>query len=194
MRDFDVYFNFYATVVASQDPAEHALNTQDDLLHLIDVLKHQAGSTRAEIRSFFAAGMFRSVESSRIEKSIQMSVRLWLLISLEGENDFLPGQSTLKWSDDETLFEAVSRRFPSARSQTLGRFELSPSLTAYNLIQFGGFPVKWTCNLLDHLALKNDRVHIFHAVSILDALTSGYVQILVFRLFTQSHVQQSASA
>jgi len=161
-------------VCAGQISSEHALRTHQDFLDLVHFMRQESSSTRSQIRSSLVPTIFRSRDDSRIDRSLDLALRLWLMVSSGGESYFIPGQTLLSWHDDESLIDAIARRFPKLTNSQLGKFNLSPALTAYNLVRLGGFPIKWTCNLVDHLALKNNRLHICHPISVLRALEARY--------------------
>jgi len=170
IQRFDSFFNFYINVCAGQLDSEHALRTHQDLVDLVNFMKQESSSTRSQIRNTLASSNFRSSDDIKIDRSLDLALRLWLMVSAGDHNNFIPGQTLLTWHDDESFVAAISRRFTKVTNIQLGRFDLSPSLTACNLVLFGGFPIKWTCNLVDHLMLRNGRLHICHPVAVFQAL------------------------
>ena len=174
IQRFDSYFNFYFNVCAGQISSEHALRTHQDLLNLVQFMKQESLSTRSQIRSGLASDRFRLCDNTQIDRSLDLALRLWLMVSAGDHTHFIPGQTLLSWHDDESYLIAISRRFPKVANTQLGKFSLSPALTACNLVRLGGFPIKWTCNLVDHLMLTNSRLHICHPVSVFEALETRY--------------------
>jgi hypothetical protein len=200
IKEFDAYFNFYHIVCGSQVASENAVSTHRHLIDLVLFLKQERSATRSQIRWKLAATQYRSLNFQsisvvRVDRSLDLAIRLWLTVSVGGHGSFVPGQTQvstpfynliaviltsdieISWADDQTYVDLLQSRdvFPKVTGPQLGKFHFSPSLTAFNVVRFGGVPIKWTCNLVDHLILnQRGQLLIYHPVTILSALKGRY--------------------
>ncbi|KAE9378895.1 hypothetical protein N431DRAFT_478027 [Stipitochalara longipes BDJ] len=170
--DYNAYFRFHASVCGVQLPNDHAMKTYRDLLFIVHQLKQQPLETRADVRAKLcsAAPKFKSCSSAQLDKSLELVIRLWLMLSANGLGSFTPGQTVIYWPDDKSLTQVINESFPRTIRLDFGQRHFPPSLTIFNLVRFGGFQVKWTSNLVDHLLLnKQGQILVFHSVSVLQS-------------------------
>lgn len=171
------YFTFYFKVCREQSWTKHAIRTHQELLELVRFLKGNKDRSKGDIRTSLASpqGLFRARDHNQIDESLELALRLWLLVSFRGHRSFIPGQTAVYWPENESYIVALRHLFPKAAEDPPGKLQISQALTAYSLTQFGGFTIKWTWNLVDHLMLthgKDRKLVICHPVTILEALGS----------------------
>lgn len=122
-------------------------------------------------------GLFKSHDSKKIDKSLELAIRLWLMVSFRGHRSFFPGQTAVSWAEDESYPIARGRLFPESTEITSGKLQISPNLTVCGLVLFGGFTIKWTLNLVDHSMLthgSDGELIICHPGTVPKALQSRY--------------------
>ena len=109
--DLDAYFRFHATICRVQLPNDHVVKTYRDLLCIIHQLKGQRLETRTAIRAKLcsAAPNFRSCSSAQLDKSLDLVIRLWLMLSLNGIGSFTPGQTVVCQAENVIFDNAESR-------------------------------------------------------------------------------------
>jgi hypothetical protein len=178
IKNFEIYFKFYHTVCSSQVATENAVKTHKHLIDLVSFLKQARSMTKSQIRLILAGAPYQSLnfqlisDAALVNRSLDLAIRLWLMVSV-GSGSFVPGQTVISWADDQTYDDLLRSQdvFPKVLGPHIGKTHLSPSLTAYNVVRYGGVSIKWTYNLVDHLILnQHGQLLIYHHVAVLTAL------------------------
>lgn len=109
--DFDAYFRYHASICRVQLPNDHAVKTYRDLLCTLHQLKEQHLETRANIRANLCSTMpnFKSCSSGQLDKSLDLVIRLWLMLGLNGLGSFTPGQTVVRRAESVSSDDTESR-------------------------------------------------------------------------------------
>lgn len=169
LEAFKDYFNYYEEeidwlrrgVTSETDQlAGIVCKTHDDLLVIAKILRKNAKCTKSEIRAKLReCDQFDDAEDWAFDRSIDITIRLWLQINVRDElfRDSGKGVPDVQWNGSETLTEFLRALFPVAKWE-LGAKErrLDPYFTGANMVDICDLKIDWTTSLEDHLRL--DRV------------------------------------
>ncbi len=127
---------------------------------------------------------FRHYSEQCIEQTINLALRLWLLLNVR-DVLFAPGTRAIQWNDDLPLQEFVAAQFPgpSLLIHCVGSNQdtsLPSSFTVANMRRFSGIRIEWTHSLCDHLLFDKDHrtLQIFPLKLYLQGLKIRYAQDL----------------
>jgi hypothetical protein len=102
------------------------------------------------------ASKFQNAEDLNINRSIDLTLRLWLTLNVREPAYKLqtPQTPVLQWDDSTALSSFVASQFPKARWHLDVRASrLDPYFTAVNMVRICGLKIEWTDSLEDHLRL-----------------------------------------
>ena len=136
-----------------------AVKTYEHIFLVIETLRRHENSRRPAIREELFS-RFPSPDIRKINCSINLGIRLWLMINLqEPEFEGLRSEATsVQWNDDQSLSEFLLSLFPRARWQTTAQSSrLGPHFTAAFMQRVCGLTIEWTTSLHDHLRLDLQR-------------------------------------
>lgn len=168
-----------------------ATETYEDVFHVVRVLRRNADSRRPELRQQLSL-KFRSSDDLGLNRSINLTIRLWLMINVQ-EPEFrgLRHEATsIQWDDESTLRAFFTSLFPLSRwAVTAQSSRLGPHFTAVFMQSVCGLKIEWTTSLHDHLRLDRRRkaLKIFpykcHLQALMDSqhddnVKEQYVQVL----------------
>ncbi len=151
-----------------------SITTHCELLNIINLLQ-STDSRRYNIIDALPQSRHWRQHASTTEElklsiaSIDLAARIWLSVSIGSIERALTPGNIVVWDDGETLSESLLRAvWP--QSQLNENVKLPRTFTAANLERIAGLKVKWTSNLADHLALREDdtTVMLFHQASFLE--------------------------
>jgi hypothetical protein len=159
------YFRYYQTqceLVCHGN--ECSSRTHEDIIQIVQLLKAQT-ATREDVKSSLRIKVPKP-EPEGVEEmlnnSIDLAVRLWLMVNVGGFRRILmPGRS-LHWTEG-CLRDFMMSKF-SPQKVLKDHVKLEKLFNALNLSRIAGIQVVWTSNLADHLRMQDDdtRVAIFH--------------------------------
>jgi hypothetical protein len=165
------YFEFYEAELqrlqsglsaASRPSFQLAANSHSDLLFIATLLSEHRGSTRPQIRQKIQS-RFPGLEDSSLNRSIDLTLRLWLTLNVR-EDMILTESQSRKWDDNRILETFISDQFPiSTLSQESRETRLHPQFTVANMISICGLKIGWTHCLANHLRLdrKSNKLWIY---------------------------------
>lgn len=164
------YFEAQCRHVRQFDDPEERVCTQKNLCEIVRRLK--AGDDRAKIQADLVSKVkeiSRSQEVS-IPYTIDLAVRLWLMVHTGDMQREVTGQTALLWRAG-TLKDCIATRFQHQRILTdVVKFE--KVFNARNIERIAGVTIRWTPNLVDHLRFVEDGkkpiLHIFHHAAFLN--------------------------
>ncbi len=138
-----------------------ATKTHDDIFYVCSVLSAKRSMPRHKIRECLKSRFPGPLNDNlSIDRSIDLSVRLWLMLNVRDEelSVVTPQTPTLHWSDALSLEQFISAHFPlSVTELTMRESRLDPSFTVANLVRICGLQIQWTASLEDHLRLDRRR-------------------------------------
>ena len=143
----------------SWQTATLAAKTYEDIFHVVDVLRDNGDSPRPELRRRLSS-RFRSSDDQSINRSVNLAIRLWLMINVqEPEFGGLRNESYfIQWDDESTLRAFLQSLFPHSRwPVTAQSSRLEPHFTAAFMQRVCGLNIEWTTSLHDHLRLDRRR-------------------------------------
>ena len=109
-----------------------AAETYEDVFHVVRVLRCNGTCRRPELRQKLSL-RFRSSDESGLNRSINLAIRLWLMINVQ-EPEFrgLRHEATsIQWDDESTLRAFFTSLFPLSRwAITAQSSRLGPHFTA----------------------------------------------------------------
>lgn len=136
-----------------------ATKTYEDIFYVVNVLRDNGDSRRPQLRSLLRS-RFRSSDDLGLDRSINLAIRLWLMINTQ-EPEFggiRHGATCVQWDDETTLRAFFQRLFPKTRWQITSRSSrLGPHFTAAFMERVCGLKIEWTTSLQDHLWLDRPR-------------------------------------
>ena len=135
------------------------VTTYEDIFHVVDVLRNNGNSRRPELRQRLWP-RFRSPDVSGLNRSINLAIRLWLMVNTQ-EPEFagLRHEATdVQWDDESTLVDFLRSLFPNSRWPLTARSNrLGPYFTVAFMQDVCGLSIEWTTSLHDHLRLDKLR-------------------------------------
>jgi hypothetical protein len=164
LMTFQAYFRYYDSELAmlhfgssplSRQSTGLAAKTHEDILYIGTTLQHSGGESRPAIRRSIR-NRFRHAEDTALNRSIDLTMRLWLSLNVREEAFRLQSPQTpaLEWDDTSTLQDFLSSFFPVAQWHFQAREgRLHPYFTVANMIQICRLKLEWTDSLEDHLRL-----------------------------------------
>ncbi|KAL8702650.1 MAG: hypothetical protein Q9201_004175 [Fulgogasparrea decipioides] len=155
-----------------------AVKTYEDIFHVVSLLRDNGHSRRPQLRQRLAV-RFRSSDDPGLNRSINLAIRLWLMVNIqEPEFGGLRHQTTsVQWDDESTLLAFVQSLFPPSQwPVTAQSSRLGPHFTAAFMQDVCGLSIEWTTSLHDHLRLDRLRkaLKIFPYKCHLQALIDGH--------------------
>lgn len=159
------YFQYYDDEIkqlqfgipSQRQTAGLALRTHEDVAYVVDVLRRNGDQDRPKIRELLRDSLFPEASNSRLDRAVNVSLRLWLMINIR-EQEF-KSSSTLQrpcvqWNNESTLDTFLSGLFPKPRWEATPREgKYDPQFTAAFMVNVCGLKLKWTTSLEDHLRL-----------------------------------------
>lgn len=136
-----------------------AAKTFEDVFYVVNILRDNGDARRSEIRSFLLA-RFCSSDELGLNRSINLAIRLWLMINAqEPQFEGLRHEATcVQWDDETTLRAFIQKLFPKSHWQiTAQSSRLGPHFTAAFMQRVCGLSIQWTTSLHDHLRLDRRR-------------------------------------
>lgn len=136
-----------------------AVQNYEDLFHVVNLLRSSGDSRRPEIRQRMLL-RFHSSDVVGINRSINLAIRLWLMINMQDrEFSGLRHEATpVQWDDESTLSTFLQSLFPHSRWQISAQSNrLGPHFTAAFMKDVCGLTIEWTTSLHDHLRLDRFR-------------------------------------
>lgn len=172
------YFDYYCTKCHFEacvlDPGFVLVQRHS---HLLDVARQMLKDrTRDEVKSYILAKYPINPNAFPGDKAVETTVNLCgsllLMTEIGSERAVIAQflQRPLLWNGSQTLREAVRAHFQPRKHLQPGIATLGRFFSARNIQQIGGISIKWTCNLADHLLLKDDdqTLFVFHCASFLE--------------------------
>jgi hypothetical protein len=169
---YQAYFEYYEDACATFLGDEHAARTHEDIVRIVAYLNSNGSEEKSKIRTNLShAYPHLSNNVQRMDNSIELATRLWLMINIRSSTSNV-SRSSLIWPESSSLAEVIRSRFGVIPpSHPMSKLTFSRLFNAYNLERIGGFRILWTDNLLDHLALDDDgmskAVYVYYHVAIL---------------------------
>ena len=153
-----------------QKAAEHAAQTQVDIVDIVHHLHDNIGSSLGQLRD----SLRRSYngfpnDAVKLSNSIELAVRLWLMIDIRNVE---PGayqtvHTPWPWPDTSSLIDVVQILRRHASPATLATQQFPQLFNAFDMKRMGGFEIRWTDNLSDHLCLDQKVIWLYYHVSVL---------------------------
>lgn len=135
------------------------VKTYEDIFYIVDTLKSNGDSHRPTVRSILRS-KFSSSNNTGLNRSIDLTVRLWLMINMQ-ESEFGGNRheaTCVQWDDEVTLRTFFHNLFPKSRWEMTARSSrLGPHFTAAFMTDVCGLKIEWTTSLHDHLRLDRRR-------------------------------------
>ncbi|MCJ1309291.1 hypothetical protein MMC25_002950 [Agyrium rufum] len=173
MARYDSFFDFYSEEILALSLAmfekdrilpKMAAQTHEELRKIVKVLEESGDKKLSEVLAILQP-TFPGWSLESITRSINLAVRLWLLINTRDKDDINPGDLIFfKWEQNaKTLREFVADQMPSVASQLPAvESTIDPQFTAESLCKTYGIRLFFTNCLADHLYLDaNQRLHVF---------------------------------
>jgi hypothetical protein len=147
--------------------AESMGPVQDEHIRLIvDLMSKEIIYGRPCQRKIFRvalgkASQFSSHTEDSINRSIDLSLRLWLVLNVR-DDDYAPGVHSIQWDDSKSLQSFIASQFPKPRlfkelSEKMFDFVLPDIFTIVKLKRYSGIKIDWTYDLSEHLDLDKDH-------------------------------------
>lgn len=136
-----------------------AVRSHDDILYVCGILKSEEGASKENLREILRR-RFPDADSVGIDRSIDLTVRLWLMLNVrdEGMTVRMLQHQPITWDDKDSLRGMIDLALPTSTfhlDSTQRR--LSPSFTAANMVKLCSLELRWTDSLEDHLRLDRRR-------------------------------------
>lgn len=183
--DLPVFFAFCDNLLGQENDFLLRLNNQNagdqltykNILHVVDILKHNPQMTKNETIRTLCEG---ASSSSRIEKIINLAVQAMVMIDCAANRhhatDFnLGGHRPVSWLPQEKYVDFVERSFPTGCELSMKRAEEvvedKASIKAWKLQKRLGISFRGTDNLAEHLLFdpKSNCLYLFHHAKFLKA-------------------------
>jgi hypothetical protein len=143
-----------------------ATKKHQDVLDIADDIKK--GQPRPEVKRRLLQRLGATGEDDSLDVSIDLVVRLILMLDVGEFRNAYSGRKRLVW-EDGPISGFVQDLFNPQPSLAHDGVKLNPTFNARNLDRIAGFKVELTPNLADHLRFRdeNKTVTVFHHASFL---------------------------
>jgi hypothetical protein len=175
IKKWDVYFQYYTTEcrkAIGPDRGEHVtVRTHADIVEIAKVFANS--STKKDITQSLlpldtqqrsAAAMSRMAKGS-----VELVARLVSMVEIGPIPYSVQVRAPLPWdNEDSKLDTLLAQNFPKS-TQNVNGVKFDHDFTGFKFQQYGGFKIRWTNNLADHLRLMDNdtTLCIFHHVTFL---------------------------
>lgn len=134
---------------------QHAAQSYKDIISIIQVLSNRRDCCRDCVRSVLLQEFFSDKDIVLVNNSIELALRLWLMLNVRDNKLARPKTKAIQWEDDETLLEFIDRQFPICSEYLIlnGSHRVDFGFTVASLRQFRHIDVMWTSSLEDHLRM-----------------------------------------
>jgi hypothetical protein len=174
----DEYFRYYSEQcqLALHDGDQNIfVKTHQDIADLVHQIKQPLSreTIRENLKNRLAMTSRNTEEL--LNNSIDLAVRLLLMIEIGGFQYGISSHTSLRWIDG-TMKGFVHKWFDQPCILGHEHVKLSKIFNARNLECIAGIQITWTSNLADHLRMRDDdtRVAVFHYASFLEYQRSRY--------------------
>ncbi|KAF2789691.1 hypothetical protein K505DRAFT_207904, partial [Melanomma pulvis-pyrius CBS 109.77] len=139
-----------------------AVETLEGTFDIIETVRANFSQPRSHILQILSK-KFLNVEAAAIQRSLELSVRLWLTFNVNSSNVIVgptfANEIPLDWDENASLETLVQNQFPkgSASSGLTPRSKIDPSFTAACLANICGVKLYWTDNIANHLRFDSTR-------------------------------------
>jgi hypothetical protein len=136
-----------------------AAKSHDDILYVCGILKSERGLPKRRVREMLR-GRFPEAGSVGIDRTMDLTVRLWLMLNVRDEDMTVRMLQSppITWDDRYSLRQIASLTFPASTYHLDStQCRISPSFTAANMVRLCRLELRWTDNLDDHLRLDRRR-------------------------------------
>ena len=105
----------------------------------------------------------------KLSNSIELAVRLWLMVDIQNVK---PGayqtlHTAWPWPDASSLIDVVQSLRTQASPGVVAMRKFPEVFNAFDMKRMGGFEIRWTDNLSDHLCLDRKVIWLYYHVSVL---------------------------
>ncbi|KAF9894929.1 hypothetical protein FE257_004551 [Aspergillus nanangensis] len=168
LQPSDAFAQYYKDCLIFIEGPGLAIHTKQDLIDLINFIRHRTTITRAELTADFEKHC-SSIGSSL--SALEAAIRIWLMISIDG------------WEPHRTLQEYINGLFPrmDANPSHSGVKPFPLSFNINNIRKIGGFDIAWTESLENHLTMSVDgtpkQLRVFHMAPFLQGYRHSCSQV-----------------
>ncbi|KAL1839858.1 hypothetical protein VTJ49DRAFT_1044 [Mycothermus thermophilus] len=172
--DFDSYFEYLEHQCSHERRELHAIQTFDDVIALLDVIKkHQTKSLDHildMVRATTSNQALSAADEDKLLESIEFVVRCWLMINVciaprsSGRWYHIFRGQPLPWPRTDSLSQAIQRSLavPSTMDHSgVASGDFPDIFNVVDMKKIVGFKVMWTNNLGDHLVVRGRFVYLF---------------------------------
>ena len=172
--DFDAYFEYYNDQCRIQKSADHVAQTQLDIVDIAQHINDHVGSSRKMLCDSLHQAHSRFTHNSvKLSNSIELTARLWLMINIQNLRlgDYRTLGPLLTWPDTSSLVDII-QNVHSRAAPGISSIQRFPDVfNTFDLERMGGFRIKWTDNLANHLCLEGKTIYLYYHVSALRRMT-----------------------
>ncbi|KAI9164008.1 hypothetical protein HJFPF1_05643 [Paramyrothecium foliicola] len=179
LDDLDAYFGYLKHECSPVFFSQHAMQNFGDLFLIVRTLCDNPTAALVDIRNILAqANSTFAVHSNKLSASIQLAVRLWLMVNIQ---ILMPSRSkefegSIPWPEDQSLVDVLQRHMSHPSAFGLSTVDRFPAhFNATDMRNIANFQVLWTNNLAEHLVVRGSFIYMFHQVSALRRLHSSSV-------------------
>lgn len=146
--------------IAAQKQRLHAAKDYKDLILIVETLAQSDSSRRPHVRDELRKeANFEHCNDATLNTSIDLALRLWLMLNVRKNRASRPSTVAIQWTDDDTLSDFVRQLFPESNEPMTSNssHRVDADFTAMGLRDYRNIKIVWTSSLEDHLRLQYDR-------------------------------------
>ena len=164
-----------------QHQRHFAVESFGGILDIIQTLRENYSQPRSHVLQLLST-RFLNVEIAAIQRSLELSIRLWLTLNVNSSNIAIgptfANEIPLDWDDSVSLKTMVESQFSKgvAASHYAPRSKIDPNFTAAYLANTCGMKLYWTDNIANHLCfdLKRQVLTVYkHKICLVNHLNVG---------------------
>jgi hypothetical protein len=161
-EEYTELFRFIGKTLQEFQPfaAQFAFEDFQGLFDIIGSLRDNRASTRDSIAQKIKANRYSNYPDTKIIKSMELSLRLWLGLNVCSRDMFVgainPRATRLNWKRDKSLDAMVDAHFRKRTNAVYMESQLD-DFTAAKLKSVCRLNIEWTNSLNDHLRLIGSR-------------------------------------
>jgi hypothetical protein len=184
--EFQTYAAFLEYMSSELDQIQQhqrlfAVESFGGILDIIQTLRENYSQPRSHVLQILST-RFLNVEIAAIQRSLELSIRLWLTLNVNSSNIAIgptfANEIPLDWDDSISLKTMVVSQFSKGvgASNYALRSKIDPNFTAAYLANTCGMKLYWTDNIASHLCfdLKRQVLTVYrHKICLVNHLNVG---------------------
>ena len=163
-------YKICAVQCRDQGAADHCAKTHIDIIDIVHHISNNVTSSLSDLRDSLRQVHSRfPSDAVMLSNSIELAVRLWLMIDIQNVKPgaFQTLHTAWPWPDNSSLIDVVQSLRRRAPPGAVATRQFPDVFNAFDMKRMGGFEIRWTDNLSNHLCLDKRVISLYYHISVL---------------------------